>query len=219
MKIQNKKKNRGFTLIEMIVVVAIFTILTSVVLFNYSDFNNNILSTNLTYEIALTVREAQVYALGATGVVGATDGFNTRYGAYFNIDLDAVSDNDRYFMLFADKDSNGRCENGCSFQCIAGDPDLDSCREVSRLTRGVFIANLCVANGEPINEDGECTGESVKDLSITFERPNPDAVIATSGYDPGAYTDAAIIVEAPNAARRAVVVRSTGQISVKVINN
>lgn len=212
MKIKIQENNSGFTLIEMVVVMAIFSILTSVVVFNYGDFNNNIISTNLTYEIALTVREAQVYALG---VRGAESDFNTRYGAYFNID--PTNGNGKNFMLFADINEDGKCEiDGalCSISnCIASGPlGDDSCRELSSLTRGVEIVDLCVANGVPISEDGVCT-QGVNSLSVTFERPNPDALVYSGGTE---YSDAAIIIEAPNSSRRAVLVRSTGQISVEV---
>ena len=38
---------RGVTLVEMMVALSIFTFITSVVIYNYSSFNSNILVTNL----------------------------------------------------------------------------------------------------------------------------------------------------------------------------
>ncbi len=218
MKFKNIKKNKGFSIIELIAVIAIFGILTAVVVFNYADFNNNIIATNMSYEIALTIREAQVYSLGAR--VSGTNNFEAPYGAYFNINnLDHAS---RNFMLFSDHKlpSDGMCTGDDGGECDITACTDGECRELSSLTRSIQITELCVGDADPVvNEHGICPADaqSVKDLSITFQRPNPDAIIKTSTGVTG--NNAAIIVEAPNAAKRAVIVRSTGQISVEVLSN
>lgn len=211
-----KELNKGFTMIEMLMVIAIFSILTSVIIFNYSDFNNNIIATNMAYEVAMTVREAQVYSLGVKTSGGDND-FNHRYGVYFNTSNSYGNQN---FLLFYDSDDSMACNQTGSLCTLTGCTNTE-CRQMSSMTRGIKIASLCVSTGEPLDASGHCLGTTVKDLSITFLRPDPDAEMCTTeisgscvpGHD--IITDAAIIIEAPNSSRRAVVVRSTGQISVE----
>jgi len=55
----------GFSLVEMLVVVAIFFTISSVVLFRQSKFSSDISITNAAYDVALVIREAQVYGTGS----------------------------------------------------------------------------------------------------------------------------------------------------------
>lgn len=54
-----KNKTKGFSLLELLVVISIFTIITTIALFNQGQLNSNVLLTNLAYDVALTVREVQ----------------------------------------------------------------------------------------------------------------------------------------------------------------
>ena len=55
--------NRGMTYVELIVVLSIFSIMTSVVLFNYGAFQAKVDIKNLASDIALKIVEAQKSAL------------------------------------------------------------------------------------------------------------------------------------------------------------
>ena len=59
----NLQPIRGFTLIELMVTLAIFTIMTSVIMANYPGFNNKIALEVLAQDIALSIRQAQVYGI------------------------------------------------------------------------------------------------------------------------------------------------------------
>lgn len=219
--LQKKKKNKGFTILEMIIVIGIFGIITAVVIFNYNDFNSNIIMTNLTYEVALELRQAQVYSLGvrAASVGSDRDVFETQYGVYFNKNAGGGSSK---MIFYADTDSNGVCDDGaggdCGFVACSGAPD-DECREILGLTRNIEFSDLCASTGNPIDlASGTCGfGANKDEMTIRFSRPNPDALIETDGISGKA--NAAIVLSAPNGARRAVVVRETGQISVEFIQN
>jgi len=68
-KYNNKKKKsthnvllnheRGFTLLELIVVMIIFVSMTSVVMFNFRGFSDNTNLSNLVYDIALEIKTSQ----------------------------------------------------------------------------------------------------------------------------------------------------------------
>ncbi|MBI2004934.1 prepilin-type N-terminal cleavage/methylation domain-containing protein [Patescibacteria group bacterium] len=57
----------GFTLVELLVVVSIMLIITSTLLLQQRKFNSATLMRTLAYNIALSIRQAQVYG---TSVVG-----------------------------------------------------------------------------------------------------------------------------------------------------
>jgi len=204
----NSRDNRGFTLIEMAVVTAIFGILTSVVIFNYGNFTDNILSTNMAYEVALQVRQAQVFGLGVRGVDGK---FGGAYGVFINKkDVDSTKD----IILFNDSKPvagpDGKCGDSTGAGvCICN--TRDECLEKITLQRNIIIDKLRVKGS------GSSCDNDVDLLSVTFKRPNPDAIIRNQ--DSGASTNfelAEIRINSPRSARpRYVIIRNTGQISVE----
>src|SRR3989344_6847475 len=78
------KALRAFTLVELVVVLAIFTLISSVVLANHSRFNGSVLLGSLAYDIALSIREAQVYGLSVKQhTVAGVGQFQIGYGIHF----------------------------------------------------------------------------------------------------------------------------------------
>ena len=80
-----EKKEEGFSLIEVVVVMFFMIILTSVTVFNYRDFDTKIELKNQALEIALNIREAQVNALSTRGSdMGSNDPttFQYAYGVF-----------------------------------------------------------------------------------------------------------------------------------------
>lgn len=224
MKNKISQIKKGFTLIEMLMVLAIFTILTSVVMYNYAEFNSKTIMSNMAYEIALTVRQAQVYSLGVRGQVGANS-FDNRYGVYFN-----TSNGGKEFAFFFDRKPTGEeavpdgwCEGdegepNC-LSCIAG--ENGECLEKVTLTRDIFISKICLSNGiDPIDTIGNCKeGDSEEDVSVTFDRPNPDAKIRVDSAVGYLNKNLGLVVKNNFGNQRAVIIRSTGQISVINLNN
>ncbi len=81
-KIQ-KKMNKGFTLVELIVTVGIFVVMTGLMVAKYGTFDQGVLLTNLAYDIALNIRTAQSYGLNAKGSNNVFDNitYTTRFVA------------------------------------------------------------------------------------------------------------------------------------------
>ncbi len=182
----------GFTLVEMIVSLSIFAVITGVVLAHYKDFSGGIVLSNLAYEMATTIRQAQVYGISVKGAGPST--FNLRYGVHL------VYPTNNTFILFADLDGN---------QQYSGSSEI-----VENLTpsQGNIISDFC---GTLATGVSECAASDplLTWLDITFLRPNPDAIFLNSK---GAlYQSASIIVKSPITGRiKTIVIRSTGQISV-----
>jgi prepilin-type N-terminal cleavage/methylation domain-containing protein len=185
----------GFTILELIVVTAIFGILTSILMFNYGDFTDRVLSTNMAYEIALTARQAQVFGLGVRGSGG-------EFGSAYGIHIALVDGETKSIDFFNDIDSSGMKEGACN--------GSGECLEQLVLQRNIAINSLLVKDATG------CT-TAATGLSITFKRPNPDAIIKNhSDLSEDSYEYAEIGIKAPRSdALRYVIIHNTGQISVQ----
>jgi len=214
------KKNKssstsGFTLIELIVVVGIFVIITTVLLVNYTKFNSDIVLQNVAHHIALSVRQAQTYGLSVKGFGTGAGAVFPGYGIYFNTTLP------REFYLFADTDGDKHML-GNPVGCVTG---VDECSEKITIKSSEYIYAICgnlKNDGVPafstIDDVSGVLNCSVMDaLHAVFTRPDPDAEL--SGYITGtgyeSYSDAEIVIASPNRDVRTIVVWSTGQISVE----
>lgn len=184
------KKQKGFTLIELMVSIAIFAFMTAFMLAKYGGFNQSILLTNLAYDVALTIRTAQSYGLNVKSADRNTSDFSFPYGVHF-------AKNDDKFIFFVDNDSSGTYNAS------------DTAISTSKIKRGSKIYNLCAgisANNCSLVSDS---------VDITFRRPDPDAIIRTGTDINTSYTYTEITLSlSDDSATRRVSVYSTGQIAV-----
>ena len=204
-KIIVSKSTAGFTLIELLVTIVIFVILTGVVLFNQSGFDNTVLLNNLTYDIALTIRQAQTFGVNTRESASSTGYVFPPYGIFLNIDK--ANGNDKNIILFSDTTPNSTFNDETSLSCPANDAE---CVQRYSIKRGSYIKQICV----PATAGGENCG--VKKLTIMFKRPKPDAWIYV-GIDKTAKLGQAKITisSADGSAESSVVVTSIGQIYVQ----
>ena len=186
--------------------VGIFAFMTAFLVAKYGTFNQGILLTNLAYDVALTLRNAQSYGLNVKSqpvAKGAnySDKFDYAYGVHF--DKSTAADLNKTMIFFVDINSNG-----------IYDAVNDEKITTYNIKRGSYVSLLCVAQ---IASD--CS--SVDSLDITFKRPDPNAII--KGTAPsivfGSQTYAEITLRSTDGGERKVAVRSTGQITVCNNNN
>ena len=189
-------KSSGFTLIELVVVIGMLVLITAITLVNHSSFNSSTVLGSLAYDIALSIRQAQVFGLAVREYrEGGTATFDTGYGVHFEGPLPTKS-----YILFADRDRDLNYNT-----LIDGDVD------VFTIGRGNFISDICVTNSVGFEQ---CSGAGVTELDIIFDRPDPEAIIKING-DPEKYGSARIIVSSPRGSERVIRVFSTGQITVE----
>lgn len=98
----NHLYNKAFSLIELMVSMSIIAIVSTVIVTKQSAFNGAVLLRNQAYEIAFTLREAQMLA------VSGGDANTRSYGVYF----DSSNTNQHTYRLFGDNNENGRYDSG-----------------------------------------------------------------------------------------------------------
>lgn len=187
----------GFTLVELLVSLGIFAVVTALVLMKHQSFSGGILLTNLAYETALTIRRAQSFGINVKGQ-GAS--FDIWYGVRFD---------KRYpteFLLFTDSNKNATYDGTGACDGIV----VDECFEKVLIKRNMSFKQLCIAG--PSAED--CNRNII---DIIFKRPDPEARIYDRGVGSSgtAYGSVKIVLKALDGRSKNVVVRKTGQISVE----
>lgn len=180
-----KEISRGFSLIELLVTLAISILIASAVLLRFDAFDSVVVLKSIAYEIALTIREAQVFAVSATGDTAGQ--FNTPYGVYIN------TNNPKDYIFFEDSNGNLRYDSG-----------NDTIIETYTVNAKYQIVDLCV--------NATC---SKNDVSLVFLRPNfdPNIVSNPAQANPTSATIRIGMTDNP-AITFSVVVGLTGQISV-----
>ncbi len=201
-KLFKKNNKKGFTLVELLVTITIFVLLTGVVLFKQGSFDDAILLNNMAYDMGLTLRQAQSFGLSTREAGASQFLIGSGYGLYINL-----TQSNKNFVLFADLDSDNRYTSpGGVTSCISNDAE---CIQKYTINRGNKIQKVCVENA--------CT-TSVAELSILFKRPKPDALIYYSTTNGGALSTssmARIVVSSANGnATTSVIISNVGQIYV-----
>lgn len=180
----------GFTVAELVVVIAIMVIITGAVLSKYRNYGYHAQFANAAENIVLALRQAQVYGVGVKGNAVACGGattFDCSYGVYFSI-ASPYS-----LTIFVDVNNNG------VFDAAASPTEV---YQTLSWVAPIRISSLMC--------DGAACGSNV--LSILFKRPDPDAAIraATAAlYNKGAIT----ITDGTNTS--IITLTKTGQISLQ----
>ncbi len=196
--------NRGFTLVELVVSIAIFVFMTSLVVAKYGTFNQSTLLTDTAYDIALALRTAQTYGLSVKNINAS---FTSPYGVSFNSSASgngcATPSSASNLVLYADTDESSKAVTNV-YDC--SDTPVTS----YALTRGAVISGICVGSGS------SCSFSGLSALDVTFVRPNPEAVICANGSGTScSYTYAEVTLTGSDGSTRTIIIRQNGQIAVQ----
>lgn len=156
------KVKKGFTLVELMVVVSIIAVISALSLFNSSGLNSGVLLSNTVYEVGLIIRDAQVSGLGAK-VLSAEGGVATtsNQGVYFDILKP------EQIIFFADLDKNN------NYDAIGNEQNQIYNIENKRAGKILRICKIVTVGGSD-------TCEQQNNLSVIFKRPNPEAYFYTT---------------------------------------
>ena len=198
-----KHLSRGFTLLELLIVIGIFIIITSLLVANYNRFGGNLLVSNLAYDIALSIREAQAYGIAVKGYQNpdtGSGGFTFGYG----INVDGTSLPATSYVLFTDLKPN-----------TLYDADENELLKTYSLQKGNVIANICATRATNGNLDcaTDNTGNATRQLTITFLRPNPEATIRAKTLTTCGCRER-ICIRSPQGKMKSIYIQTSGQIAV-----
>jgi len=184
------KARGGFTLVELLVSIAIVVLISTIVLGNYRGFESSLTVQSLAYEVALALRQAQVFSLSVQGFGG---NFNVAYGIHFE------HSDPTTFFLYVDQNNNA------TYDPLPG-PDVII--ETFTLREGSTIVNLCAQKTLL-----QC---NLQALDVVYERPNPDANITSFDGTTRIFgnSSATIHIRSPQGVNKQVRAMLSGQISV-----
>jgi prepilin-type N-terminal cleavage/methylation domain-containing protein len=191
---------KGFTIVELIVSVAIFAVMTALVVAKYGTFNQNTLVTNVAYDMALSIRTAQTYGLSVKSADPSSNAFNSAYGIHF----DMSSSKPNKFIFFTDTNKTG--------VYMGQSEDITT----FTLNQNTYISKICMS-GDATSCVYTFGAGSPTFLDVTYRRPNPDAVFYTStdplnpDLDPVALVT---VTSSDGSYNQVVYIRKNGQISV-----
>jgi len=146
---------RGFTLVELLVTLAIMLIIVASSLVQFNTFDSEILLKTLAYDVALSVRQAQSYSLNVLGSAGS---FDSPYGVTFTPDTTSYA-----LFLYGGTATRPRFDADASI--------LDT----YQLGRRFTITDVCAVIGGV--ED--C---SIARLDVSFKRPEFIGLFYAEGY-------------------------------------
>lgn len=192
-RFMQKGRERGFTMVEIVVMLGILTLISIILLTGFPNFNENAVLSRMQHELALSIRRIQNIALSVANVeVTQPDGTivsvsGLRTGLYVS-----QAANSQY-LLFIDSNSDGKYREADDARI--GDATL--------LQRGIKIKRL-------VNDDGQ----SVSEATLLFDAPDAAlTIVDSSGISIG--TALTIEFESPNLKLvRSVTARTSGQVSI-----
>ena len=184
--------------------MSIFVIMTSVILFNQNKFSSDTALTGVTYELALQVRQAQVYGILVRQTTPTTPVFDVGYGIHLekNVSTGIIS-----LVLFSDNNNSG------TYDLAGGDTIVSP----FNMREGNIIKDVCTTDNSIVTPVVKCFSKSeATTTDVVFKRPDPSAsIIDSSDLSKKKNLVDITISSALGDKTKTVEVRNTGQISVK----
>lgn len=232
---KNNNQKKGFTVVELVVVIGIFGVVASTFFFNFKDFRNSIQVQNLGQDIALLVKKTQTDSLagllpqlqnGQDGVaLYFSDGFpssqsSEQWAPSYGLRFSSEEGNNKKIVYYFDRnhtavsdeqtpvDGDHEYSDG-GMTCL---PSINSeCIDLIELAGQEYIEKICI---DEISSGETCEDSDVTFLDVVFVRPDPTPYITADGYDE-AISDVTLHVSTPDRADVLVTLFQTGQLSVR----
>lgn len=168
-KLKNKTSSqRGFTVIELIVIISIFAVMASVSLYNFQGFDDSTNINNLALDIALEIKRAQT--LGSSSIDSAIGDksamsvmFTPSVGGTFQPRITVAREFPVNSGLVGDLGN------------VSGSDVIDRASDIF----GGTIEQICLTDGgvgsscDPVNDD----------IAVSFRRPYTEPIITSPACD------------------------------------
>lgn len=211
------KLQSGITFLELAIVMAIFSILGTTLLFNFRDFSSGIDVQNLAQDVALQIRDAQASSVNGRNLVQTQTPPPIDWTTSYGISFDVAGGEANSFTYFFDRQSDDQDDPGYGVfnsEGTCGFGTQDECLDEIIFTGNEVIEKLCV---NELSSGQLCgPGQQVEKLHVSYRRPSPQALIRTEEPSLETVSDATIYIRAGEDIYRRVVVSVTGQISVQL---
>jgi type II secretory pathway pseudopilin PulG len=224
----------GFTLVELMVAVSIYIIMSVILMASQDKFNDSMSFSNLGYDVALTMRQAQTYGYSVRAAGSNT--FVNAYGLHFS------ANNPSNFILFYEPvfqiagsylpathlpPAYQDCQSDTSTGgCLASMKDIS----VYTLKNGYTLSKICYGSltgcGQsnyngciPVQTPVDSSHVVNDYLDVIFQRPNTTAYILNpqnngTGLHPQVLTQASVELTSPTGDKECVSVFQSGDIEV-----
>jgi prepilin-type N-terminal cleavage/methylation domain-containing protein len=215
--VKNKKNlNRGVTLIEIIVVIFVIVLFSSIIVTNFPQIMMQFALSRVTYKLSQDLRRAQ--DLGLSGV--KTQDINgdyisaKGYGIYMDLNDSSVR-----YMLYADVNNNQKFDNVGDHNCSIGGVSYSyNCCDkdtTGSLTTDcvIDIIDISQQNSKLYIEGVKNNGSEISDpiININFKPPKP-VINITDGSD-NDYSEIEIVIA--GSTYRMVKINTSGLINVE----
>lgn len=208
------KKNKGFTVAEMLTSLAIMTIILSTVIVGQSKYSDGVNLSTAADNVSLALFQAQVYGVSVKEASTGSRDFNSPYGVSFNrIDLSTGNSTNQNYILFTDRVLKNQRYDYVNWwgDCSSG----SECVEKNLMPGKSYIQEFCIIR----RNAAEVCGTANR-VDIVFNRPNPEAIIKfyNLGGNPinmANVIGAKIKITYSGGPTKSVVVYNTGQISTQ----
>lgn len=194
------QNQQGFTLVELVIVLAIIAIISSVAVFNHFDLQDQLEISNDAQMIVLSVREVRIMALSVRETMeGNFDNrFKRGHGLYFSREAGSESS----FVYFIDYQNDSRYTN----PPLTTDCSEEECLKSIPLQGKNKVTDICKLLEEG---DEECGLSSVE---VFFRRPETDAVITFTPEGVGSdnYIGVVVKITSPRGREESVIIEDTG---------
>ena len=195
------KNIKGFTIVELIVSVAIIAVISAVTFWNGIGFNDKVALNSVAQDVSLAIRSAQNYSSSVRESSTGSSNFNLGYGIVFD------NANPSQAIIYVDTNGNNQYDgtSACTNECI----------QKILLRNGITIQT---ASGGISAKNSAGTTANGTAINFTFIRPSLSATITllnSGSVVSGSWVSGNIVLKARGSATRTVSINVSGQISVQ----
>jgi type II secretory pathway pseudopilin PulG len=208
------------TLVELIVVLAIFMVVTGLTIFDYGSFRTSTSLQNLSDDVALSIRKAQSYAVGA---YGSNANFSYGYGIHFSLIPAPATDprlgSTKSFVLYTDVSGDKAYSYAQGTPSCGNPTSINECTELLTISTADSISNISLN----MSNNAVVALEPIDALDIYFVRPNLNAffcyrkggALGGGSCDNTGISNVEIGLASATGRTRSIKVWTTGQISTQ----
>ncbi len=216
LQIRNSKFKKGMTFIELVVVMSIFTIISSITLFQYKNFQESVDLKSFANDISLKISEAQINAINGKLISGVVDPatWKPTYGVKFDTSANkkfAYYVNVNSIDYYCDTPACVPPFNPPYHNTLPSEKVID----VYTLNKGFYISDMRAVGQEVSGYCPPEPGGQISNVEFRFIRPNATPIVYIAPpYTCSTLQYVNIVLSSQNGRTSKIRVHKTGQIQL-----